>query len=113
MWNLLGRPGFDPWFTLIWPGGYAVYAEGTDDEQPDRMDLLAELLEAGIHPGLDSTWAKATAQAVRAEATGYRAKVEAARGPRAKAKLLGKMRTTLARAAQRTRLSNPRKSATV
>lgn len=86
MWNLLGRPASDPAYSLIWPGGVATYADGSDDAQPDRMDLLADLLEAGLHPKLDGAWSKAAALEVRTRAAAYRSKVDALRPLRAKAR---------------------------
>jgi hypothetical protein len=100
MWNLIGRPASDAAYSLIWPGGVATYADGRDEEQPDRMDLLADLLEAGLHPKLDAGWTKATAEEVRKRAAAYRAKVDALRPVRAKAALLGKTTTVLARSVQ-------------
>ena len=100
MWNKIGRPAFDAAYSLIWPGGYRAYADGSDEEQPDRMDLLADLLEANLHPGIDAAWATATADDVRARAKAYRGVLEAARVPRAKAKLFVKMKAVLARGVQ-------------
>jgi cell division septation protein DedD len=100
MWNKIGRPAFDAAYALVWPGGYSAYAEGSDEEQPDRMDLLAELLDACLHPKLDPVWCKAMATDVRARAATYRDKYNPLKAARTKAKLLGKARNTLARAVQ-------------
>lgn len=100
MWNKIGRPAFDAAYALVWPGGYGAYAEGSDEEQPDRMDLLAELLDACLHPKLDSTWCKEMAADVRARAAVYRDKFNPLKAARTRSKLLGKARTTLTRAAQ-------------
>lgn len=100
MWNMLGRAAWDPAYSLIWPGGVATYTEGRDDDQPDRMDLLADLLEAGLHSKLDTGWTKTTVAEVRKRAATYRAKMDALRPKRAKAVLLRKTEVVLARAAQ-------------
>ena len=53
MWNLVGRPAFDAAYSLAWPGGASAYTDGPDDEQPERMELLAEILMANLHPKID------------------------------------------------------------
>jgi hypothetical protein len=100
IWNKLDRPANDPAFSIMFPGGIAVYTDGSNDEQPDRMDLFAELLEAGVHPRLDATLAKEIADETRAMAADYRTKVDAVRGPRAKAALLEKVKIAVARSGQ-------------
>lgn len=100
MWNLVGRPGFDPAYSLVWPGGASAYTDGDDAEQPDRMELLATLLEAGIHPKVDKAWSDALALEVRARATTYRQKLAPVLAARTKAKLLEKAKGILARAVQ-------------
>jgi hypothetical protein len=100
IWNKLGRPGNDPAYSILFPGGIAAYTDGSNDEQPDRMDLFAELLEAGVHPRLDAMLAKEIAEETRKVAADYRTKVDAATGPRAKVKLLEKVKTAVARGGQ-------------
>jgi hypothetical protein len=100
LWNALGRPGFDPHLSILFPGGIAYYAEGRNEEQPDRMDLLVELLGAGLHPKLDKALTGAAAKKVAAAAKSYRAKVDAARGPRARVELLTQVKAALARSGQ-------------
>lgn len=86
--------------SLLFPGGVGYYADGEDDEQPDRMDLLAELLEAGVHPRLDRAVAGERAKAVRGESALLRAAHDASRGPRLRLRLLDRVRTALGRSAQ-------------
>lgn len=100
IWNDVGRPANDAALSLLFPGGVGYYADGEDDEQPDRMDLLAELLDAGVHPRLDRTVAGDRAKAVRAEAALLRTAHDASRGPRLRMRLLDRVRTALGRAAQ-------------
>lgn len=100
IWNALGRPAFDPHLSILFPGGIAYYAEGRNEDQPDRMELLVELLEAGIHPKLSQDLADAVAERVSAEARAYRAKVEAARTPKARVDLLSQVKAALARSGQ-------------
>jgi hypothetical protein len=99
IWNLIGRPAFDAGYSLVYPGGISYYTEGSDDEQPERMSLLAELLEAGIITKLDAEHAKRMAAEIRAVAKEYHAAVEAAAVPRARVKLLERVLTAAARAA--------------
>ncbi|MBI5482130.1 MAG: hypothetical protein HY906_24960 [Deltaproteobacteria bacterium] len=100
LWNALGRPSSDPVLSVIFPGGISYYTEGPDVEQPDRMELLAELLESIHLPKLDPARAQGAAQEVRAAAQPYRAAVEAARIPRARVKLLDRVLSAVARATQ-------------
>lgn len=105
IWNKVGRPGSDPVLSIMFPSGISYYTDGSDEEQPERMDLLAELLTLGLHPKLDEKVSEAHAKAVRAAAESYRKKVEALRKPAAQVRLLGAMKTAIARYAQ-TELAN-------
>lgn len=99
IWNAVGRPAQDPSLSLIFPGGIAYYTDGPDDEQPERMELLAELLEANLHPKIDPQVAAKYAAEVRAEAARLQKVVEPARAGRARVELLGRVKTALARSA--------------
>ncbi len=100
IWNAVGRPAFDPALSILFPGGIAYYAEGADEEQPDMMELLADLLEAGIHPRLDGALARRAAGEIRAAAAAMRDAVTAGRRARVRAEMLGRMKTAVARAGQ-------------
>ena len=100
VWNLVGRPGHDAALDLIFPGGASSYTEGDTTEQPDRMTLLADLLESGIHPRLDAARGTALATEIRADAAALLAKVEAVRPLRVRIALASKMQQAIARAAQ-------------
>lgn len=100
MWNRVGRPGFDAAYSLVWPNGASTYTEGSNEEQPDRMDLLADWLDTGIHPKLDPAWGKAAAIEVRKVVVAYRQRLEPVTTARTKLKLLTKGKGVLARAAQ-------------
>jgi len=100
IWNAVGRPAADPALAILFPGGIAYYAEGSTEDQPLRMELLAELLEAGIHPRLPEASARAAAAEIRAGAARLRAAEEEARGPRLRLWLYQRIRTAVARAAQ-------------
>ncbi len=100
VWNAVGRPGNDVAFDIIFPGGFGYYAEGDVSEQPDRMDLLAELLGSGIHPSLPGDRATALAAEVTTMSATLRGLVDAARPLRARVELAEKMRTAVARATQ-------------
>jgi len=82
---------------VIFPDGIAYYAEGDTDEQPERMDILVQLLQSGIHPKLSQATAQNAAAEIKAESHALRAAVEAARKPSAELKVLGRVRTSLAR----------------
>lgn len=97
VWNDVGRPGQDPALDIIFPGGASYYAEGDTEEQPDRMALLAELLESGIHPRLEAAKATAYATEVRQSAARLEEKVDAARPLKVRVKLATKMRQAIAR----------------
>lgn len=98
-WNAIGRPAHDPVYAVIFPGGIAYYAEGAHQEQPDRMDLLAGLLRAGLHPRLDAATAEGFAKRIDAASAPLRAAVAASQAPKARVALLERMRAAAARAA--------------
>jgi hypothetical protein len=100
VWNAAGRPGADPSLAIIFPGGIGFYTAGPDAEQPERMDLLAELLETVTVPKVDRALLTTAAQEARATSAAYRTVVDAARVPRARARLLDRVRSALARSAQ-------------
>jgi hypothetical protein len=98
VWNAVGRPQRDPAMAILFPEGIAHYTDGDVVEQPERMELLAQLLGAGVHPRLGKEVAQGCAERVRAAAATLRAAVDAARGPMARVELLGRTRVALARA---------------
>jgi hypothetical protein len=102
VWNAVGRPapGSDPALAVIFPGGIAYYAEGDVEGQPDRMEVLSQLLTAGMHPKLAADKAKEVAKRVMDAAEALRAKVEAARKPLAKLGVLERIYTSVARVGQ-------------
>ncbi len=105
IWNKVGRPGSDPVLSIMFPTGISYYTDGSDEEQPERMDLLAELLGQGLHPRLDAATSATHAASVRSAAERYRHKVDALRGPAARVRLLSAMKTAIGRYAQ-TELAN-------
>lgn len=100
IWNDVGRPASDPLYSLLFPEGIAFYTDGPDAEQPVRMELLAELLEANLHPKLDSKRGKAIAKQLREAAKALRAAVDATIMPRAQVTMLARARTAVARSLQ-------------
>ncbi len=96
-WNAVGRPRNDPALTLIFPGGVGYYTEGEVEGQPDRMEILAQLLESNLHPKLSAAQGQAFAAEVRASADVLRAATDAARGPLTRVDVLERVRTALAR----------------
>ncbi|MEO5729457.1 MAG: hypothetical protein ABI134_02060 [Byssovorax sp.] len=99
IWNDIGRPGSDAAFELLFPGGNAFYVDGDVTEQPDRMDLLAELLGANVHPKVSPEVAKASIAIISAESMNLRAAVEASRPVRAKVQLLERVLLAVTRSA--------------
>jgi hypothetical protein len=99
VWNDIGRPGSDPAFELMFPGGNAFYVDGDVTEQPDRMDLLVELFNSNVHPKVSAAVAKASIATITAESNALRAAVEAARPTRAKLLLLDRVLTAVVRSA--------------
>ncbi|MDI1479670.1 hypothetical protein [Polyangium sp. y55x31] len=97
IWNEVGRPANDAALSVLFPDGTAYYADGDTDGQPDRMEILVELLHAGIHPKLSKATAASAAAEIQAEGEALRVAVEAARKPAAQVKILGRVRTALAK----------------
>jgi hypothetical protein len=100
VWNLVGRPAHDAALDIVFPGGFTYYTEGDVNEQPDRMELLAGLLESRIHPRLDEAKARAFAAEIRESGTALRGKAEAARPLRTQLSLAARMETAVGRATQ-------------
>lgn len=100
VWNDIDRPRRDPQYDLLFPSGITYYTEVDDDEQPARMELLAEMIESGMHDRLDPARAKDYAQQLRKEAAAFEAAIDAARKPAAQAAMYERMRTAVLRAAQ-------------
>ncbi|UQA56757.1 hypothetical protein [Polyangium aurulentum] len=99
-WNAVGRPAADPYFSLLFPGGFSYYADGDVMGQPDRMMYLVDLLRSGMHPFLPADVANASADAVEAAASSLRARADESSKLAGKLAHLGRMRTALARVAQ-------------
>lgn len=100
VWNDVGRPAADPVLTVFFPGGVEAYSEGDVDEQPMRMELLATLLESGLHPRLAKEKGAEYAARVREAATPLAAVVERAHKPAAQLALYDKVLDALARVTQ-------------
>ena len=83
----------------MFPGGNAFYVDGDVAEQPDRMDLLVELLSANVHPKLSADVAKASIATISAESVTLRAAAEAARPARTKLQLLERVLLAVTRSA--------------
>jgi hypothetical protein len=100
IWNIVGRPASDPALDILFPGGVTYYADGDVTEQPERMDILVELLGSGVHPHLPADRAAAMAAEVADAAGTLRAKVDAARPAQLRITLLSRVHGALARTAQ-------------
>ena len=99
IWNDVGRPASDAALELLFPGGNAFYVDGDVTEQPDRMELLVELLKANVHPKLSPAVAQASIATITAESAALRTAVEGARPARAKLQLLDRVLTAVTRSA--------------
>jgi hypothetical protein len=99
-WNMVGRPATDPFLDTLFPGGSSYYAEGDTEQQPERMELLAQLLESGLHPRIPAQKGTSLAEQVRQGAAALRAALNAAGPPRTQVQLLDRVRTAVARSAQ-------------
>ncbi len=100
IWNIVGRPGQDPALDILFPGGISYYTEGSVEEQPDRMSLLAELLESGIHPRLPADKATEFATEIRNSADAIQAAVDVYRPIHTRLELAKRMQHAIARVAQ-------------
>lgn len=100
IWNDLGRPASDRFLSLMFPGGAGYYTDGDTSEQPQRMELLAELFDRRLHPKLTAEQCVAYAKRIRDGAKALAEDVEAVRLPAARVKLLDRIRTALGRIAQ-------------
>jgi hypothetical protein len=84
-------------YEIMFPGGIRSIVDGAVDEQPYRMELLAELFEAKLHPKLPADKATAYGTSIRQSATRLEEKVDAARRLRARLDMLERMQTAIAR----------------
>lgn len=100
IWNDAGRPANDRVLSLLFPGGADYYTDGNTGEQPDRMELLAQLLERKLHPKLTAEKITGYAARIREGANALSSDLEATRLPAARGTLLERVRTALGRSAQ-------------
>jgi hypothetical protein len=96
----VGRPASDPFLTLLYPNGSSAYTEGPTSEQPERMRLLAKLLERKVHPAIPEARLPDMIRSIRESADQLQAAVVAAQGPEIQLQMLEKMHTVLARSGQ-------------
>ena len=101
LWNVVGRPSQDPSLSTLFPGGIAVYTDGPDEEQPYRMQLLAELLVLNVHPLIPPAVAQQHADKIGAVAKEYEALADKKAAAERTRDMLGRIRTAVARASQR------------
>jgi hypothetical protein len=73
IWKGLGSPALDHVYTLLFPD--ADRTEGKP-ERPEHLELLADLLESGVHARIDAGLAQRSAAELRGLAAQYRASVE-------------------------------------
>lgn len=100
VWNKIGRPAFDPTYDVVFPSGISYYTGGPEADQPERMELLAQLLEMNIVTRLPQADAKAMAARLREGVASYRQALAPAAAPRARALMFERAATALAHSAQ-------------
>jgi len=100
IWNAIGRPAFDPTYDVVFPGGIANYTVGANEEQPDRMDLLADLLEMKLISKLDPAMLADMVKRVREEAAAYRKVVDGFTQPRVRLQQIQRAKTAIAQSGQ-------------
>ena len=100
IWNDVGRPGTDAALSILWPGGIGYYTDAPIEEQPVRMEILAGLLEAGVHRGLTPERGAEYASRVRGASARLRERVDAAREPRVRLAAAERMLTSVGKAVQ-------------
>lgn len=84
----MGNPAVDVASALLFPGGTGFYTECAPNEQSDRIELLAQLLEAGMLARLPSEKAPHFAKQAREMAQSAREAADALRIPKARVSLL-------------------------
>jgi len=77
IWNALGRPAADVTYALLFPGGIGIYTGGAVEEEPDMLELLAELIALPLNPKLTAEQKTRWQAEVKAEATALRTPVVA------------------------------------
>lgn len=97
VWNEVGRPQNDAALTVIFPEGGSTYTDGSTEEQPDRMEVLMQLIAAGIHPKLSKVTAERIVKELEVEKNDLEAKVDALRKPAARLRILERVETSLGR----------------
>jgi hypothetical protein len=100
VWNAIDRPAFDPTYDVVFPNGISYYTGGPDAEQPDRMDLLAQLIEMNMIKRLTPDQCKSFAQRVRDESAAYRKVLSQVAAPRARVQMFDRATTALAQSSQ-------------
>lgn len=100
VWNAIGRPAFEPTYDVVFPNGIAYYTNGPDAEQPDRMELLANLLEMNMLARLPAEQAKAVAGRLREAAALYRKVLAPVGAPRVRLQMLERATVALAHSSQ-------------
>jgi hypothetical protein len=100
VWNKIGRPAFDPTYDVVFPSGIVYYTGGADAEQPERMELLAQLLEMNIITRLAEGDAKDMAARLRAAAETYRKALAPVAAPRARLQMFERALTAVAHSGQ-------------
>jgi hypothetical protein len=100
VWNKIGRPSFDPTYDVVFPSGITYYSGGPDADQPERMELLAQLLEMNIIARLPEADAKDMAGRLRAAVENYRKALAPVAGPRARMQMFERALTAVAHSGQ-------------
>lgn len=54
IWNALGRPANDTFYSLLFPGGIGIYTGSAVDDEPEMLGLLGELIMLPLSPRLNA-----------------------------------------------------------
>jgi hypothetical protein len=100
LWNAIGRPAYDAYFALLFPGGCSCYTDGAVEGLPRRMRMLAGKLRQDLHPQITAATATAAADALEAEAAALATRIEEARAQGDELKIYQQTHDALARATQ-------------
>jgi hypothetical protein len=98
IWDRMGRPTNDPLYRILFfPVEGELLTGAPSEEQPDRMDLLADMIMAGVYAPLDTEVATAVASEIQKQASAYYIVVDNARRLRRKLKILDALEELIAR----------------
>jgi hypothetical protein len=100
LFNRIGRPGNDPIFAHLFPGGLRTYTRATRANKPVALESLARMLETHRHPSIPAEEVARCTAELRAQAAAMEAVNAEARPAESAARLVSAQRTANARHAR-------------